>query len=145
MLNKYKKRIFEYLVLLFLFISIFTIMGRSADRPTTYGTCLQGTYVFISSYDYSFNCNEIDSELILKSTNNAITDLQSCIAGSTYKEAYVSIWNANGTQKSDTRFNSTVPTVDAEVNPILFTPVRSLHKILCYETEGYMMHSYAFN
>ena len=82
-------------------IGAFPVISNAvADRPTSYGLCSHGTFSFSSSYTHSFSCDEIGSLLTLEDTNHATTDLQCCPVSNTYKEAYVCIWNSNGTAKT---------------------------------------------
>lgn len=144
---KAKKRIFFSIILVIAIISSFQIIANaesSINPRVSYTYCKLNSYNFVSSYDTNFGCGQADTTISLKSTNHAITRGAGVPSSNTYKEAYVGLQNSSGTWKSDTRSNSNIATVGAEVNPLVFTPVYSLHELLYYETDGYKMHSRSY-
>ncbi len=131
------------IVLLSVITVIVTLQAVSATSGTLpknmlrYTYCESNTFAFITSYNTSFTCQNIGSTTIsLQSTNYARTRANGALASNTYKEAYVAIKNANQTWKSDTKSNSTLATVEASVNPVLFTPVFSQHDLIIIESTG---------
>lgn len=109
-------------------ISTFSLCVTASAFPSRINANLKSnpeyvtnTYTFSS--EYSYTCGRLTATLA--NTNNAKSVIQTASGDSL--TAYVCIWNSNGTAKVDNA-SSTTGKATAEVNPIMFTPVRSHHE-----------------
>lgn len=147
-----KKRIFVSFLFVIIIAMFLPIISNAAETRSgariSYTYCELSQFDFVPNYeDEEFNCGMLDSTLFLVATNHAETRGNGVLESRTFKEAYVGIQNSEGEWKSDTKSNSILSTVGAEVNPIgtSFEPVYALHEIICYEGTGFKMHSRAYN